>query len=427
MKDDGSGRKIAVHAAIGGLMSQITGAGFAAGAVGAGLNEALINSLKGLDPGTAQIVSAIVGAAAAKAASENAAADASAAAAGTKWNYLLEWQYRRMREELSKAATEEEEKAVYERWKEIDKAQENRMQQDMFKDEYVIRPTDSKETVRQKEKNFRALHGDLHYKSIDLPVTIISRGETRADSKSKEAINRILFTPLLQLAEFGWKVSEFNKGFTESITKNLTPSFQFDPNPAKKHYTFETREHILGRIVGDGVSFLIGATEFLGGATLAAGGSTAATASGVGIAAAPAVAAAGAAIALHGGTTVIHVGQNFAEDISRFKASTSGNGSVTPPKLDTIESTVKKLNAGAKDTTVSRHGTTNMQKSGGYEQALKEFNNLQLKNVKKIQTQYGDGFVGELSDGTRVVVRRESETGGPTVEIQASKRIKYRY
>ena len=28
MKDDGSGRKIAVHAIIGGIMSQITGAGF---------------------------------------------------------------------------------------------------------------------------------------------------------------------------------------------------------------------------------------------------------------------------------------------------------------------------------------------------------------------------------------------------------------
>ena len=59
MKDDGSGRKIAVHAIIGGIMSQITGAGFASGAVGAGLNEALINNLKGLDPALAQGVSAL--------------------------------------------------------------------------------------------------------------------------------------------------------------------------------------------------------------------------------------------------------------------------------------------------------------------------------------------------------------------------------
>ena len=70
MKDDGSGRKIAVHAIIGGIMSQITGAGFASGAVGAGLNEALIKNLKGKDPGTAQIVSAILGATAAKVAED---------------------------------------------------------------------------------------------------------------------------------------------------------------------------------------------------------------------------------------------------------------------------------------------------------------------------------------------------------------------
>ena len=89
MKDDGSGRKIAVHAIIGGIMSQITGAGFASGAVGAGLNEALIKNLKGKDPGTAQIVSAIIGAAAAKVAGGSAAAGASAAASGTKNNVAL--------------------------------------------------------------------------------------------------------------------------------------------------------------------------------------------------------------------------------------------------------------------------------------------------------------------------------------------------
>ena len=90
MKDDGSGRKIAVHAVIGGIMSKITGNGFASGAAGAGLNEALINAIKGQDPGTAQIVSAIIGAAAAKAVGGNAQAGASAAASGAKWNYLAE-------------------------------------------------------------------------------------------------------------------------------------------------------------------------------------------------------------------------------------------------------------------------------------------------------------------------------------------------
>lgn len=90
LKDDGSERKTLIHAAIGGLISQLSGAGFASGAIGAGLNEALINNLKGLDPGTAQIVSGIIGAAAAKVVGGNALAGASAAASGTKWNYLAE-------------------------------------------------------------------------------------------------------------------------------------------------------------------------------------------------------------------------------------------------------------------------------------------------------------------------------------------------
>ena len=89
MKDDGSGRKMIVHAAIAGLMSRITGAGFTSGAVARALNEALINNLKGKDPGTAQIVSAIIGAAAAKVAGGSAAAGASAAASGTKNNVAL--------------------------------------------------------------------------------------------------------------------------------------------------------------------------------------------------------------------------------------------------------------------------------------------------------------------------------------------------
>ena len=71
-------------------MSSITGAGFASGAAGAGLNEAVIKEIAKIhDPSTAQIVSAIVGAAAAKAVGGTAGAGASAAASGTKWNYFL--------------------------------------------------------------------------------------------------------------------------------------------------------------------------------------------------------------------------------------------------------------------------------------------------------------------------------------------------
>lgn len=89
LPDDGSGRKVLLHFIVGGLISQFAGAGFASGAAGAGLNEALINNLKGLDPTIAQIASGVLGAAAAKAINGNATAGAISAASGTKWNSLL--------------------------------------------------------------------------------------------------------------------------------------------------------------------------------------------------------------------------------------------------------------------------------------------------------------------------------------------------
>ena len=62
LTDDGSGRKVLIHTFIGGLISQLSGAGFASGAAGAGLNEAIIGEIKKIkDPGTAQLVSAIAG------------------------------------------------------------------------------------------------------------------------------------------------------------------------------------------------------------------------------------------------------------------------------------------------------------------------------------------------------------------------------
>ena len=456
MKDDGSGRKIIVHAAIAGLMSRITGAGFTSGAVAGALNEALINSLKGLDPGTAQIVSAIIGAAAAKVAGGSAAAGASAAAAGTKWN-----KYERLPEILEQLNELNES----EKYKEL-KDGEYSIRYATVDGEKVAVAIDKDGNVFDLEVIHDAgidqmmLHGNPlmkkgevytidkmdHYGTPNAQKTgeqaVFRRGDadghitsllTFADRERKEAINQVLFAPLLQFVEFGSKVAQFNKGFIKSIAKNLTPDFQFDPNPAKKHYTFETREEILGEIAGDVVSSAAGAAMFFGGASAAAGGSAAAALTGIGITITPAVAATGATVAVYGGATAVHAGQNLVEDISRFKASTSENGSATPPKLDTAESAVKKLNVGAKETTMSGHGTINMQKSGGYEQALKEFNSLELKNVREIDTSYGKGFMGELSDGKTVIVRKGSKTGGATLEIQITPRqghikaYKFRY
>ena len=348
MKDDGSGRKIAVHAIIGGIMSQITGAGFAPGAVGAGLNEALIKNLKGKDPGTAQIVSAILGAAAAKVAGGSAAAGASAAATGTKWN-----KYEKLPEiidQLSALNKSEDYKKLgdgeyFIRYAMVDgkKVAVAIDKNGQVSDLEVIRDGGiDRMTLRgnplTKKGNVYVIDKMDHYGTSNAQKTgeqaefkwgdfdgHITSLLTFADRERKEAINQFLFAPLLQFVEFGSKVAQFNKGFIKSIAKNLTPDFQFDPNPAKKHYTFETRAEILGEIAGDVVSSAAGAAMFFGGASAATGGSAAAALTGVGITITPAVAATGATVAIYGGATAAQAGQNLVEDISRFNASTSRN------------------------------------------------------------------------------------------------------
>ena len=51
---------------------------------------------------------------------------------------------------------------------------------------------------------------------------------------------------------------------------------------------------------------------------------------------------------------------------------------------------------------------------------------LEYIDVKEIQTKYGPGKVGKLSDGTTVVARPGSTTGGATLEIRVSNRKVYK-
>ncbi|WP_242237144.1 DUF6531 domain-containing protein [Streptococcus acidominimus] len=69
----------------------------------------------------------------------------------------------------------------------------------------------------------------------------------------------------------------------------------------------------------------------------------------------------------------------------------------------------------------------NFQSSGGFEQAMKDFESLNLDNVKVISTAGGSGKVGTLPDGTKVVVRPISRDGTPTLEFQFKVPYKVRY
>ena len=62
--------------------------------------------------------------------------------------------------------------------------------------------------------------------------------------------------------------------------------------------------------------------------------------------------------------------------------------------------------------------TTQYQKTGGFEQASKEFDLLNPSNVKNINTTYGQGKTGILSDGRTIILRPGSTDGRPTLEIR---------
>lgn len=84
---EGSPEKTALHALVGGIMSDLGGSGFTSGAVGAGVSQAVQGELaKITDPGLRLIASSIVGATASKIVGGNAQTGASTAVSGTKNN-----------------------------------------------------------------------------------------------------------------------------------------------------------------------------------------------------------------------------------------------------------------------------------------------------------------------------------------------------
>ena len=84
---------------------------------------------------------------------------------------------------------------------------------------------------------------------------------------------------------------------------------------------------------------------------------------------------------------------------------------------------------GAEETTNGAGVARNFEKSGGYEKTLEEFEALKLSKVKDISTKYGPGKVGYMEDGTTVIARPGSKTGGATLEIKISSKkvLKIRY
>ena len=115
---EGSAEKNALHALVGGIMSELTDSGFLAGASGAMINEMIQDKLSDMfkdDPAMHQWASALIGGVVSQVVADNAQAGAGTASSGTKNNYLTHEQERERRAKLDeidrRADLTEEEKA----------------------------------------------------------------------------------------------------------------------------------------------------------------------------------------------------------------------------------------------------------------------------------------------------------------------------
>ena len=127
---DGDSEKDALHALVGGIMSELTGNGFLAGASASAINEMVQKKLSEQfagEPDKHQWASTIIGGIVSQMVSGNAQVGASTAASGTKNNRLSLSQYEEFKKRLSKAKSNAERIEIYEKYLKVDLAQEKEL------------------------------------------------------------------------------------------------------------------------------------------------------------------------------------------------------------------------------------------------------------------------------------------------------------
>ena len=124
---------------------------------------------------------------------------------------------------------------------------------------------------------------------------------------------------------------------------------------------------------------------------------------------------------------------NVAEDVGKagkgLEGAAKGAESAAEDAGKVVESgskTIDDIMDGLPETTNGKGVARNFESTGDFEQTIRDFDALNPIDVKEIQTKYGPGKVGKLSDGTTVVARPGSTTGGATLEIRVSNRKVYK-
>ena len=121
----------------------------------------------------------------------------------------------------------------------------------------------------------------------------------------------------------------------------------------------------------------------------------------------------------------VGVGKLLVKTSSGVRAVIDRVGNVVEKGIGSVDDLIKnsKLGRGTKGR------TKQFDRSGGLDQANKDFDSLGPQNVRDIDTPFGPGRTGTLPDGRQVNIRPGSSNGGPpTLEIQQGKnRIKFRF
>ena len=124
---------------------------------------------------------------------------------------------------------------------------------------------------------------------------------------------------------------------------------------------------------------------------------------------------------------------NLAEDVGKagkgLEGAAKGAESAAEDAGKVVESgskTIDDIIDGLPETTNGKGVARNFESTGDFEQTIRDFDAINPIDVKEIQTKYGSGKVGKLSDGTTVVARPGSTTGGATLEIRVSNRKVYK-
>lgn len=129
-------------------------------------------------------------------------------------------------------------------------------------------------------------------------------------------------------------------------------------------------------------------------------------------------------------TSNVKLNSSVQGDADDSAGQSSGNAAKSGLYLEESGSkTIDDIIDNLPETTNGKGVARNFESTGGFDQTIRDFDALNPIDVKEIQTQYGPGKVGKLSDGTTVVARPGSTTGGATLEIRVSnsKVYKIRY